>query len=202
MSVRAFTLPTFERLTPDLTGPERLAVFLGLPVDMQSEAWMELGRRIEAQSRERFAEERLGGWATSQEIADEIALIWRGEIRGIPLGGVEPAKREASRGVPAARGRDDDALMEISPTVYVAILTGREIGRDGKVDCPFHDGGDERTASLHVYDDPARGWYCFACGRGGTIVDLAAELYGIEPRGQGFHDIRRRLIDELLGGAP
>jgi hypothetical protein len=29
--------------------------------------------------------------------------------------------------------------------------------------------------SLHVYDTPARGWYCFGrCRRGGTIYDLAA----------------------------
>ena len=97
MSEREFSIPAFERLTPDLTGPERLAVFLGLPVDMQTEAWADLGGRIEAQGRERFAEERLGGWATPQEIADEIATIWRDEVRHVPLGGVEPAKQ---RGVP------------------------------------------------------------------------------------------------------
>ena len=41
--------------------------------------------------------------------------------------------------------QDDDVLMEISPRVYVSILVGEEIGRDGNVRCPFHDGGVERT---------------------------------------------------------
>ena len=96
----------------------------------------------------------------------------------------------------------NDVLLEISPSVYVPILTGQEIGRDCKVRCPFHSDGQERTPSLHAWDDPRDGWYCFACQRGGSIIDLAAELYGIEPRGQGFHDIRRRLASDLLGETP
>jgi DNA primase len=63
--------------------------------------------------------------------------------------------------------------------------------------CPFHAGGEERTPSLHVYPND-RGWACFGCGRGGTIVDFGAHLYGIEPRGGGFHELRRRLVSELV----
>lgn len=85
----------------------------------------------------------------------------------------------------------------IPATTYVPLLTGREIGREGKVRCPFHGDGEERTPSLHCYDDDG-GWFCFGCERGGSIIDLGAELYSIEPRGTGFHEIRRRLAADLL----
>ena len=86
----------------------------------------------------------------------------------------------------------DDPLHQIPSAEYIPALTGREPGRDGKIQCPFHD---DNTPSLHVYDD---GWYCFGCERGGTIIDFGAELYGIEPRGASFHELRRRLARELL----
>jgi len=35
--------------------------------------------------------------------------------------------------------------------------------------------------------------------RGGSAIDLAAHLYGLEPRGAGFFEIRRRLALDLLG---
>ena len=44
-----------------------------------------------------------------------------------------------------------------------------------KVRCPFHD--DVRP-SLHVYATARGGWSCFSCGRGGSIYDLAAEVWG------------------------
>jgi hypothetical protein len=82
---------------------------------------------------------------------------------------------------------DDDPLRRIPPAVYVPALTGQSVGRDGKVSCPFHE---DRTPSLHVYERPEQGWYCFGCGRGGSIYDLAAALYGVSPRGQGFLRLR------------
>ena len=105
-----------------------------------------------------------------------------------------PRRRESP---PAARPASDDPLLAIPPPVYVEALTGREVGRDGKMRCPFHD---DRTPSLHVYDDPDRGWACFgACDRGGTIIDFGAALWEISPRGAGYHEVRRRLAGALLG---
>ncbi len=106
----------------------------------------------------------------------------------------EPRKRAPGRPAPPPR----DALAGIAPTTYVEALTGRPIGRDGKIACPFHE---DRTPSLHVYDDPDRGWACFGCGRGGTLIDFGAALYGLEPRGREYHEIRRRLAEDLLRGA-
>lgn len=97
-----------------------------------------------------------------------------------------------------ARSLDStDPLRRIPAVEYVPALTGRHPDRDGKIACPFHAGGEERTPSLHVYPDDC-GWACFGCGRGGSIIDLGALLYSLEPRGDGFREIRRHLAADLL----
>lgn len=107
----------------------------------------------------------------------------------------DPQPRRPAR-PPCPRPNGDDPLLTIAPPVYVEALTGREAGRDGKIACPFHD---DQTPSLHIYPDPERGWSCYGCGRGGTIIDLGAALYDIEPRGAGYHQIRERIEQELRG---
>jgi len=92
----------------------------------------------------------------------------------------------------------DDALLELAPAVYIEALTGREVGRDGKVACPFHE---DRTPSLHAYPTAERGWCCHAGCGGGSIVDFGGRLYGLEPRGAGYHEIRERLERDLRAAA-
>jgi hypothetical protein len=115
----------------------------------------------------------------------------------------DPVAERPPRRAVAAPTAHDDALLTIPPPVYVEALTGREIGRDEKIACPFHD---ERTPSLHVYAAPERGWTCFGCPpaqdgrpRGGSVIDFGGYLYGISPRGAGYHEVRRRLAADLLG---
>jgi hypothetical protein len=113
---------------------------------------------------------------------------------------VELARRDGGRPRPDRQPLPDrrgDALTTIPATEYVAVLLGLTLGRDGKVVCPFHD---DHAPSLHAYDEPDRGWCCYGCNRGGSIIDFGAHLYGIEPRGAGFHEIRRRLAADLMGG--
>jgi hypothetical protein len=106
-----------------------------------------------------------------------------------PPGSPRSVRRSRSRGV---RG---DVLLEIAPERYVARLTGQRVGRGRKVRCPLHD---DQTPSLHVYPDAARGWYCFGCRRGGSVYDLAAAMWNVEPRGAGFVAVRERLRHMLL----
>jgi len=113
-----------------------------------------------------------------------------------------PARPPRPRAV-AAPTAHDDALLTIPPPVYIEALTGREVGRDEKVRCPFHE---DRTPSLHAYNGPERGWTCFGCPpaqdgrpRGGSVIDFGGYLYGISPRGAGYHEVRRRLAADLLG---
>lgn len=120
-------------------------------------------------------------------------------VDGLPeLPAVASSSRAARDGVEEPLG--GDPLRQVAPAVYVPALTGRAIGRDNKIACPFH--GEDRVPSLHVYDTPERGWYCFGCGRGGSIFDLAGELYGLSTRGPHFLELRQRLLDTLTALAP
>ena len=50
-------------------------------------------------------------------------------------------------------------------------LYGYQADRSGFMRCPFHG---ERAGSLKVYTD-GRGWHCYGCGRGGSVVDFVME---------------------------
>lgn len=54
---------------------------------------------------------------------------------------------------------------------------GLKLDRSGSALCPFH--GDQKTPSMKVYADPARGWHCFGCGQGGDVIKFAMMWYGI-----------------------
>jgi len=56
---------------------------------------------------------------------------------------------------------------------------GLQVNRGGYILCPFHQ---ERTPSLKIYDEPGRGWHCFGCGSGGSVIDFVARLYQINYR--------------------
>ena len=98
-----------------------------------------------------------------------------------------------------------DPLRLVPPPVYFERLTGLRVGRSGKLRCLFHD---DRSPSLHVYREPGRGWYCFGCGRGGSIYDLAALLSltgqsssaggGWKLRGHDFLRVHQQLADIFL----
>lgn len=47
--------------------------------------------------------------------------------------------------------------------------------RAGYICCPFHS---EKTASLKLYPDE-RGWCCFGCHAGGTVIDFVMKLFDI-----------------------
>jgi len=102
-----------------------------------------------------------------------------------------PAPARSAVTLTPAQMRGDDPLLAIAPEVYVRRLLAVEVPRHRKVPCPFHS---DRHASLHVYETPERGWYCFgACRRGGTIYDLAAPLYGYAAKGEDFLRLRAEL---------
>ena len=59
----------------------------------------------------------------------------------------------------------------------VASFYGYEPNRSGFLRCPFHSG--DREASLKLYPDD-RGWHCFGCGRGGSVIDFVMDLYDLD----------------------
>jgi hypothetical protein len=86
----------------------------------------------------------------------------------------------------------DDPILAVPPVRYIECLLGQRVPRDRKIACPFH--APDRTPSLHVYEDPQRGWYCFGCRRGGSVYDFAAMLSGSSTRGDDFLELRNRLL--------
>ena len=73
-----------------------------------------------------------------------------------------------------------DEIKQLLSGRVVVERYGFEPNRAGFLRCPFHQGDD--TASLKVYDEPGRGWHCFGCGKGGSVIDFVMELYGISFR--------------------
>lgn len=121
--------------------------------------------------------------------ADEIDAMLPGER-------TEPAlTRHADLSSVSSPVTSSDPLRSVPPPVYFERLTGLRVGRSGKLRCLFHD---DRSPSLHVYREPGRGWYCFGCGRGGSIYDLAALLSGRETWGSDFSELRRELEELML----
>lgn len=65
---------------------------------------------------------------------------------------------------------------------------GVKVNRHGFCVCPLH--GD-RDASLKVYGGE-RGWTCYGCHKGGDVLNLAKEMYGV-----GLYDAIRRIDGEF-----
>jgi hypothetical protein len=109
-----------------------------------------------------------------------------------------PAPAPPRTKAPAAAGAGSDPLRALDPAHYVGVLIGETVGRSRKVSCPFHE---DRTPSLHAYENPADGWFCFGCKRyGHSVYDLASELWGLDTRGPSFLELRGRLYDLFLPG--
>ena len=76
--------------------------------------------------------------------------------------------------------------------------SGTKVDRHGFAVCPLH--GD-KDASLKVYDG-GRGWVCYGCHKGGDVINLARELYGLS-----FPEAVKQLNDDFglgldIGGKP
>ena len=87
-----------------------------------------------------------------------------------------------------------DVFQEVRGRVSAldaAQLYGFHPNRAGFIPCPFHH---ERTASLKLYPG-AKGFYCFGCHTGGSVIDFVAQLYGLDALGA----VRRLNDDFHLG---
>lgn len=58
----------------------------------------------------------------------------------------------------------------------VARYYGYEPNRAGSVRCMFHA---DKTASMKIYTEPGRGWHCYGCGCGGSVIDFVMQLFGL-----------------------
>jgi hypothetical protein len=96
----------------------------------------------------------------------------------------------------AASVHDEDPARRIAPRDYFRVLADRDPGEYRFIQCPNpnHKGGQERTPSCEVYDEPEEGWYCWGCGAGGSIYDLAAVMLGIGSGPAITKDVMREVV--------
>jgi hypothetical protein len=87
----------------------------------------------------------------------------------------------------------DDPLKAVPPRVYFEAIAGIVVLANGRVSCPVPAHADNNP-SCTVTETL---WRCWSCGAGGTIIDLGAAIYGLEPTGAGYVEIRRRLLADL-----
>lgn len=178
-------------------GAKRLRQFEEAPKSVQDAFWAEVKRRN----------------AARQELELVVADLW-----DEPLTRMEPEPHEtgvqwdetwhrrakavkAAQEAPEADWTPDryaDPLRDLSARVYVEVLTGIEVPHSGRMACPLPDHQGSNPQSFQVGEN---GWRCFACGKSGTVYDLAAILWGIQPRGQGFVEIHKRLRHIFALGA-
>lgn len=85
-------------------------------------------------------------------------------------------------------------LRSIPPATYARVLLGVSVDRSRKIRCPFHE---DRTPSLHLYPTAEEGWYCFGCGRGTSIYDMAAGVWRMGTKGSDFLELRQRLLAQF-----
>lgn len=77
-----------------------------------------------------------------------------------------------------------DQIKQSVPMTRAAPFYGLHVRHDGFCCCPFHG---EKTPSMKVYDGD-KGFCCFGCHKGGSVIDFVMELYGLP-----FVDAEKRL---------
>ena len=79
-----------------------------------------------------------------------------------------------------------EAVKNTIPVPDAAAQYGMEISKNGMTLCPFHD---DRNPSMKLNDDY---YYCFGCGADGAVIDLTAELCGVNK-----YDAARQLAQDF-----
>jgi hypothetical protein len=173
------TFRQHEECWPDVPAPARQDAFYTLSPREQDVCWRDLDDLCRRELEDDVAYERALGqeWPTKRH---------------------QPAQRStaatSTRPGSVALSATDDPLKQLEPRVYVEALTGEVVPASGMMCCPLPD-HDDRRPSFQVLSSH---WRCFGCGRGGSVIDFAAALYGIEPRGPGYWRLRDRILEALV----
>lgn len=175
-------------LASKVEGDRKLREFLNAPKGVQDA----FDKRVEAAIRKSLADER----AIYEEVGDDPA--WTPPPADpIPVKWDASWSNRAKR--PVVKGgkfvpycRETDPLLAIDVRTVWEQLTGHPIRGEASI-CPLPD-HEDTFPSCGV---KAEYWRCNRCDVGGTLIDLGAILYGLEPRGKDFHQIRERLFAAL-----
>lgn len=84
-------------------------------------------------------------------------------------------------------------VKERVPMEEAARRYGFEVDRSRRILCPFHN--DSRP-SLQLYKN-GRGWWCYVCDMGGSVIDFVAKLYSLTPK-----EAAQKLNEDFSLGLP
>jgi DNA primase len=59
----------------------------------------------------------------------------------------------------------------------VANKYGLKVTRSGFTLCPFHQ---DKHPSMKIYDEIGKGYFCFTCNKGGSVINFVMEYFKIE----------------------
>jgi hypothetical protein len=187
------------RLGPNTPPSPPLAAFLAAPPEAQETFWLRLADWATSEGDvERYLDELECDDPVPPELPERRAERLGRSVRS-RMPRCAPRSRVSRTGQSSQR-REDDVLDEIAPPDYWEALTGEPVPESQRVRCPIA-GHEDVHPSCIVYANPGRGWWCPVCNRGGTAIDLAAHLTGIEPRGADYFELRRYVAKQLLGVA-
>lgn len=71
-----------------------------------------------------------------------------------------------------------------------------KVDKKGFMSCPFHE---DHTPSLKVYPEMGKGFYCFSCCRGGSVINFAMQYFGLDYKqtlGKLDNDFRLGIMEE------
>lgn len=132
-------------------------------------------------------------WVLDVPVSKEQAEI--GNRRLALALGADPAATDAARVLrpPGTFNHKPDHIVDGEPApVRLCTLTDTRYAWDEVVGALPDPTEQPRKLS-------PQGWYCFACRKGGGIIEFAALLYGIEPRGADYRKLRQRIAAGLRG---
>ena len=178
-----------ELLLEQLPREDRLGYFEELRAELQHAFWRELGTQVvEHHEAGRVGDRGRYDWHRRPRV---------GRLWNVPKYPYRPPLKVVQGGRQSNSLLEADVVRGIEPWRYVEALTGVRVPLGGYIRCPL-PGHKDGTPSFKVYDSAEAGWFCFGCNRGGSVYDLASELWGMDPR-RDFLKLRRRIAAALLG---
>jgi len=176
---------TFERwrdLHRDMPAWARCEAFPFLAEADQRACWDELAERSRLRNESEYLLER------------QLYEPWGPTKRRKPHQGTP---QSTSTGTERVQFDDGDPLKQIPAVQYLPAIAGVDVSSSGRFRCPMRDHPDVHP-SAKAYGTR---WVCFSCGAKGGIIEVAREVYGVEPTGRGFWELRDRIL-EALGERP
>lgn len=85
----------------------------------------------------------------------------------------------------------DEIKSRISMREVAAAYGFQVNGRMNKMRCPFHN---DSKPSMQIYPGK-RGWFCFVCNEGGSVIDFVMRLFGLN-----FLDACKKLNEDFQLG--